>query len=148
MARLIEADDLIKILEKKVETPLDELIVQVIKGAVDIVPTVCEKEDFKNVVKHGDLISRSELIETLKNPPVHCSLCGITIEDVLTMIDEQPTAYDVDEVVQELHGFSLNTIPYCNEMLREDLCDDSKDCDYCKLQHAIEIVRKGGVNGN
>ena len=61
------------------------------------------------------------------------------------IIDELPTAYDVDKVVGELHEFSLNTIPYCNEMLREDLCDDSNDCDYCKLQHAIDIVRKGGV---
>ena len=60
-------------------------------------------------------------------------------------IMSQPTAYDVEKVVEELHEFSLNTIPYCNEMLREDLCDDSNDCDYCKLQHAIEIVRKGGV---
>ena len=67
-------------------------------------------------------------------------------DERLEMIDEQPTAYDVEKVVEELHEFSLNTIPYCNEMLREDLCDDSNDCDYCKLQHAIEIVRKGGVN--
>lgn len=66
-------------------------------------------------------------------------------EHAIPWVDAQPTAYDVEKVVEELHEFSLNTIPYCNEMLREDLCDDSNDCDYCKLQHAIEIVRKGGV---
>ena len=56
------------------------------------------------------------------------------------------TAYDVEKVVAELENFSLDTTPHCNEVMREGLCDGISDCDYCKIQYAIDIVRKGGVN--
>lgn len=99
----------------------------------------------------NDLISRSALIEAMnaskRQPTSDENIEGYCEgwNDLDDIINEQPTAYNVEKVVEELHEFSLNTMPYCNEMLREDLCDDSKDCDYCKLQHAIDIVRKGGV---
>ncbi len=63
--------------------------------------------------------------------------------NLVSFIDEQPTAYDIEKVVAELHEFSLSTEPHCNEMMRELLCTEFSDCDYCKLQGAIEIVRKG-----
>lgn len=59
------------------------------------------------------LISADALKETLKNPPVYCSLSGITIDDVLTIIDEQPTAYDVEKVVEELDElFAFDPVYY------------------------------------
>lgn len=64
---------------------------------------------------------------------------------VFGMANKQPTAYDVEKVVEKLHEFSLNTEPYCNEMMREGVCSDFTDCDYCKLQYAIDIVKRGGV---
>lgn len=56
----------------------------------------------------------------------------------LRRIDEQPTAFDVDEVVQQL------------EMLIEDKVSESGDDWYTAqcLNEAVEIVKGGGVDGN
>lgn len=54
------------------------------------------------------------------------------------VIDGQPTAFDVNEVVQQL------------EMLIEDKCSESGDDWYTAecLNEAVEIVKGGGVDGN
>lgn len=51
------------------------------------------------------------------------------------VIDEQPTVFDVDEIVQQL------------EMLIEDKCSESGDDWYTAqcLNEAVEIVKGGGV---
>ena len=51
------------------------------------------------------------------------------------VIDEQPTVFDVDEVVKQL------------EMLIEDKCSESGDDWYTAqcLNEAVEIVKGGGV---
>lgn len=51
------------------------------------------------------------------------------------VIDEQPTAFDVDEVVQQL------------EMLIEDKVSESGDDWYTAecLNEAVEIVKSGGI---
>ena len=51
------------------------------------------------------------------------------------LIDEQPTAFDVDEVVQQL------------EMLIEDKCSELGDDWYTAecLNEAVEIVKSGGI---
>lgn len=56
----------------------------------------------------------------------------------ITTVQEQPTAFDVDEVVQQL------------EMLIEDKCSESGDDWYTAqcLNEAVEIVKGGGVDGN
>ena len=90
----------------------------------------------------GRLIDADVFVESL----ILCDGLGRkSLESVLSVLKEQPTAYDVEKVVAELHEFSLNTEPYCNEMMREGICTEFTDCDYCKLQRAIEIVRKGGA---
>lgn len=56
----------------------------------------------------------------------------------ITTVQEQPTAFDVDEVVQQL------------EMLIEDKVSESGDDWYTAecLNEAVEIVKGGGVDGN
>lgn len=56
----------------------------------------------------------------------------------ITTVQEQPTAFDVDEVVQQL------------EMLIEDKVSESSDDWYTAecLNEAVEIVKGGGVDGN
>lgn len=56
----------------------------------------------------------------------------------ITTVQEQPTAFDVDEVVQQL------------EMLIEDKVSESGDDWYTAecLNEAIDIVKGGGINGN
>ena len=53
------------------------------------------------------------------------------IKDCIKAVDEQPTAYDVDEVVEKLGEIKvIGTYPY--DVVKE----------------AIEIVKRGGVIGN
>ena len=54
-------------------------------------------------------------------------------KEILTTIMEQPTAYDIDKVVEELelHSFELGT--------------DSLPVHYVRLNEAIEIVKQGGT---
>ena len=55
-------------------------------------------------------------------------------KEILTTIIEQPTAYDVDKVVEELelHSFELGT--------------DTLPVHYVRLNEAIERVKQGGVS--
>ena len=57
-------------------------------------------------------------------------------KEILTTIMEQPTAYDIDKVVErlELHSFELGT--------------DTIPVHYVRLNEAIEIVKQGGVSDN
>ena len=68
--------------------------------------------------------------------------CGCTPIDFENMVDEQPTAYDVDKVVEEINGMevvlsidciSADNLKFTNKILR--LVKDG----------AIERIRKGGV---
>ena len=60
-------------------------------------------------------------------------------------VDGQPTAYDVDKVVEQLEDeskkCSICELPTCKE--------DESHCCYCNgLNKAIEIVKAGGMNNN
>ena len=82
-----------------------------------------------------DLISRSVLKEAFSKNSIFEKITDSRGMNVLEIIDEQPTAYDVDAVVKEL----------------EDIKNAPKrDCPYntgwkSSVECAIEIVRKGGV---
>lgn len=84
-----------------------------------------------------DLISRSKLLKEIET-------WGGCVEALHEYISNMPTAYNVEAVVAELERFSLDATPYCNAM-DGNLCDGMSDCDFCKIQHAIDIVRKGGA---
>ena len=84
----------------------------------------------------NDLLSRSELIEEIKSLSIVLNGKQIFSDDakdtVLRIINEQPTAYDVDKVIEELelHSFELGT--------------DALPVHYVRLNKAIEIVKAGG----
>ena len=107
----------------------------------------------------SDLISRIELLKRFcvtkdghRIPERDCDNFEVTvsIKDVKTIIKEQPTAYSVDKVVDELE-----------ELKNKDICD-YLDCDVClyykkcgvetdqsnnlKWDKAIEIVKHGCVS--
>ena len=90
----------------------------------------------------SDLISRSELLKRFcinkdghRIPERDCDNFEVTVsvKDIKTIIKEQPTAYDIDKVVEELelHSFELGT--------------DTLPVHYVRLNDAIEIVKQGGV---
>lgn len=72
----------------------------------------------------------------------------ITIDDLAKLLDEQPIAYDIGNVVEELeemiHPNQLYFCKYAKGGCRH-LDNDDKDCMECVVENAIEIVKHGGV---
>ena len=66
---------------------------------------------------------------------------GYTTEhnQIFRYIDEQPTAYDIGKVVEELNRIRAKKT--CNK----EKCDTKEICRICVVDDAIEIVKQGGV---
>ena len=87
------------------------------------------------------LIDADALIERLderkrKEPGIR------NIADILNVqafIDSQPTAYDVDKVVEQFEEIRVKKT--CNK----EKCDTKEICRICVVDDAIEIVKQGGV---
>lgn len=78
-------------------------------------------------MENGDLISRSALLESL----IHCDGLGRkSLEAVIKHINEQPTAYNVEKVVEELRKHHEEEMVTRNPII--------------SLDSAISIVRNGG----
>ena len=86
------------------------------------------------------LIDADKLIEDIRKR----NYIGKALSEIFeTIIDEQPTAYDVDTVVEQLEDeskkCSICELPTCKE--------DESHCCYCNgLNKAIEIVKAGGID--
>ena len=97
----------------------------------------------------SDLISRSELLKRFlvnkdghRIPERDCDNFEVTvsIKDVKAIINEQPIAYDIDNVVEELEKLAdENYKAYCIAFNSDDRAE------YDAYTNAIEIVKQGGV---
>ena len=90
----------------------------------------------------GYLINREELIERIEEQyPVDSNnhvINDVVSDIIFNIIDEQPIAYDVDKVVDELEGLSG---------IQFDGKNESYELDWCiSTERAIEIVKGGGVD--
>ena len=67
---------------------------------------------------------------------------------ILEKIDEQPTAYDVEKVVEQLQATKseISSETYCKAVYNKGLCE-SKNCFECCAEYLIEIVKAGKING-
>ena len=63
-------------------------------------------------------------------------------KETLSTIMEQPTAYDVGKIVEELE--LIRAKKTCNK----EKCDTKEICRICVVDDAIEIVKRGGVYDN
>ena len=95
----------------------------------------------------SDLISRSKVISVLDQLEYHSLTGKMDISNAIYLLNNQPTAYDIDNVVEELEE---------RKALHERLVDyETKNGTVTeKYQHikaidvlndAIEIVKQGGV---
>ena len=90
----------------------------------------------------NDLISRSALMQALR---------GNVLVDVTSNLEqaiaEQPTAYDLDKVIEDLEEYAHSDI--CGSCRSCRTLDDSDDieCENCGALGALEIVKNGGVHG-
>ena len=69
------------------------------------------------------------------------SYSTMMLYEIADMIEDAPTAYDVDEVVAELE------MKIDNAEFDEMLSRDEKDAYMDSYRRAIEIVKGGGMNG-
>lgn len=73
---------------------------------------------------------------------IHCAYSDDL--EILEKIDEQPTAFDLDKVVEQLEEVEkIMTSPVTEDCFGEE-CRAS-DCTVCLISKAIEIVKGGGV---
>ena len=88
----------------------------------------------------NDLISRKKLLEDMKRHCIgNCKRCEnytiLASDHHCGLIDEQPTAYEVDAVVRELEGNAEGFFVRNGEFIKT-----------IPLETAIEIVKRGGRN--
>ena len=93
----------------------------------------------------SDLISRSELIKLFKEHMRTARDFREIIVNIIPTIKNQPTAYDIDKVVEELEEvhekFCKNVV--CGGKSRSELCEYCEE--YIMFNKNIKIVKQGGV---
>ena len=87
----------------------------------------------------SDLISRSELISRIESEYREYGEDYDT-EQILGDIEDMPTAYDVDKIVEKLEKIRVK------ETCNKEKCDTKEICRICVVDDAIEIVKQGGVS--
>ena len=64
------------------------------------------------------------------------------------MIDKQPSAYDVDKVVEEIEDTITSTTEYRHKFcgtVEVGRCASYESCECCIAERMIEIIKSGGV---
>lgn len=90
----------------------------------------------------GRLIDADKIIDSLGNSDMDFAIGAV--------IDEQPTVFDVDKVVEQIESIKEKEYRACTDE-QCGFCDyfnDCRDgdmCDKLALDKAIEIVKEGGV---
>ena len=87
----------------------------------------------------SDLISRSKAISILKQLNEHSLTGKMDISNAIYLLENQPTAYDIDKVVEELE--KIRAKKTCDK----EKCDTKELCRICVVDDAIEIVKQGVV---
>ena len=93
----------------------------------------------------GRLIDADKLLETLQDLEPHCDNKDYERGMLSTMnyympriINDEPTAYDVDKVVDKLEEIRVKKT--CNK----EKCDTKELCRICVVDDVIEIVKGDG----
>lgn len=91
----------------------------------------------------NDLISRSALMQSLRNNV----LVDVT-PNLEQVIEEQPTAYDVDKVVEQLDNLIKPTEQYRHSFcgtVTDEHCTKYNGCEYCITEQILRIIKSGGI---
>ena len=88
----------------------------------------------------SDLISRSKVISVLEQLEEHSLTGKMDISNAIYLLENQPTAYSVDKVIEELE--LIRAKKTCNK----EKCDTKELCRICVVDDAIEIVKHGGAS--
>ena len=95
------------------------------------------------------LIDADKLIKYIKIWEIGTSISSDQ-KEFIDCVNEQPTAFDVDKVVEQLEDIKRKKYRACQDVICED-CKYSEDCcegdesDKLALDMAVKIVKGGGV---
>ena len=99
----------------------------------------------------SDLISRSDVISVLEQLEEHSLTGKMDISNAIYLLNNTPTAYDIDNVIEELeemiHPKQLYFCKYARGGCKH-LYNNDKDCMECIVENAIEIVKQGVMANN
>lgn len=70
------------------------------------------------------------------------SYSTLMLYEIADMIEDAPTVYDVDKVVDQLEEIRVKKT--CNK----EKCNEKELCRICVVDDAIEIVKGGGVDAD
>ena len=88
------------------------------------------------------LINADKLKEQFRQLKGEESLAGMFAEEMVKMVEEQPTAYDLDKVVEDLERYARSDI--CGDCKRcRNIDTDNITCEQCGVLGALEIVKRG-----
>ena len=102
----------------------------------------------------SDLISRSELLRYMENTELSQFIDEINKGNdnynstpLYDYVKEMPTAYSVDEVVEELEKakHEIASEDYCRSINDKEKCV-GRNCFECCAEYLIEIVKQGGIS--
>ena len=103
----------------------------------------------------SDLISRSKLYDQLANKLTWLMRYGDDVylavgSDVRDVIDNMPTAYDINKVVEELEGIKgfICSRNNCSKCEYTTYCFYGEQSHKVAIDKSIEIVKHGGVRNN
>lgn len=99
---------------------------------------MCAKRRIRKGIESMRLINADRLKEDMKRR------FGI-LEEVEEVIDAQPTAYDLDKVIEDLDKFAHSDICRSSPKCRYVDIDDI-NCENCGALGALEIVKRGGLS--
>lgn len=89
------------------------------------------------------LIDADEFREQVIGAALKDGTCNVVeiANALVNLIDTQPTAYDVDKVVEQLERMKNGAI--CPPKYVKDPCTGDITCATCKMTYAIEVVKAG-----
>ena len=96
----------------------------------------------------SDLISRRELIKHFEEIQQQENAVGLEFVAMIDEIKEQPTAYSVEKVVEDLEkikGLACEGRS-CNKCKYKSICMEGEQSKKVAIDEAIEIVKQGGVS--
>ena len=86
------------------------------------------------------LIDAEKLKEQFRQMKGEESLASMFAEDMMKAVEAQPTAYDLEKVIEDLEelrdgNYDFDCCPYKETNI---------SCDKCHMIRAIDVVRRGG----
>ena len=89
----------------------------------------------------SDLISRSKAISVLKQLEEHSLSGKMDISNAIYLLENQPTAYSIDKVIEELEE---NASRFTKKYVTPYGNNGYKDTRAISIHKAIEIIKQGG----